>query len=97
MRGALLPSRGAGQALELLVEDVQVLGPADPDAYPIQKKALPAALLREHAHLRVRTGQGAAVARVRDALERDWHDWFEVSAECLRPSARASGHEGALN
>lgn len=79
MRGALLPSRGAGQALELLVEEAKVLGPADPETYPIQKKALPASLLRENAHLRYRTGQGAAVARVRDALERDWHDWFEVS------------------
>ncbi|TXT15950.1 hypothetical protein VHUM_00453 [Vanrija humicola] len=77
LRGTLLPSRGRGQALELQVAEAAVLGPSDPDAYPIQKKALPAPVLREHAHLRFRTTQTAAVMRVRDALARDWHDWFE--------------------
>ncbi|WOO76735.1 putative asparagine--tRNA ligase, mitochondrial [Vanrija pseudolonga] len=77
LSGTLSPSRGRGQALELQVSDARVLGPSDPDAYPIQKKALPAPLLREHAHMRFRTTQTAGVMRVRDALARDWHDWFE--------------------
>ncbi|KAL1413048.1 hypothetical protein Q8F55_000797 [Vanrija albida] len=77
LRGTLAASRGAGQALELQVAEATLLGGSDPDAYPIQKKALPAPWLREHAHLRFRTTQTAAVMRVRDALARDWHDWFE--------------------
>jgi len=46
--------------------------------YPIQKKSLPPAYLRDYAHLRFRTAQTGALMRVRDALMRDWHDWFEV-------------------
>lgn len=79
MRGKLAASRGAGQAVELLVDEVALLGACDPETYPIQKKALPASVLREYAHLRFRTGASAATMRVRDALARDWHDWFEVS------------------
>jgi len=62
-----------------VVAETTVLG-ACGDKYPVQKKAIPAPVLREYAHLRFRTGSTAAVMRVRDALARDWHDWFEVGA-----------------
>lgn len=78
MVGQLVASKGAGQALELVVEDAALLGSCDPEMYPIQKKALPASVLREQAHLRFKTSATAATMRVRDALARDWHDWFEV-------------------
>ncbi|BEI80603.1 hypothetical protein CcaverHIS002_0111320 [Cutaneotrichosporon cavernicola] len=74
--GPLSPSKGSGQAVELLVEEASVLGGVE-EGYPIQKKALPASVLRENAHLRFRTGAMGATMRVRDALARDWHDWFE--------------------
>ncbi|WVR06395.1 asparagine-tRNA ligase [Kwoniella sp. DSM 27419] len=77
LEGELAKSRGSGQDVELLVKDLRVLGGCDPDAYPIQKKSLTPAVLREHAHLRFRTTQTAAIMRIRDALTRDWHDWFE--------------------
>jgi asparaginyl-tRNA synthetase len=44
----------------------------------MQKKSLPLPYLRDHAHVRFRTAHPAAVMRVRDALMREWHDWFEV-------------------
>ncbi|WWC70830.1 asparagine-tRNA ligase [Kwoniella pini CBS 10737] len=75
--GELKKSRGQGQDYELSVEDVKVLGECDSEAYPIQKKSLPSSILRENAHLRFRTSQTAAIMRIRDALMRDWHDWFE--------------------
>ncbi|KIR24966.1 asparagine-tRNA ligase [Cryptococcus deuterogattii LA55] len=77
LRGRLEQSRGRGQDVELVVGDAQVLGTCDAEAYPIQKKSLPASVLRDNAHLRFRTSQTAAVMRIRDALARDWHDWFE--------------------
>lgn len=79
LTGTIKPSRGAGQAVELAVSECEVLGPCDPETYPVQKKALPAAVLREYAHLRFRTGYTTSAMRVRDALARDWHDWLEVS------------------
>lgn len=58
------------------MSDVAVLGGCS-DAYPVQKKSIPASVMREYAHLRFRTSQTSAVMRVRDGLARDWHDWFE--------------------
>ncbi|WWC62652.1 uncharacterized protein I303_105249 [Kwoniella dejecticola CBS 10117] len=75
--GELKKSRGQGQDVELVVEDVKILGGCDPETYPIQKKSLPPSILRENAHLRFRTSQTAAIMRTRDSLMRDWHDWFE--------------------
>ncbi|KAL7420802.1 hypothetical protein Q5752_004755 [Cryptotrichosporon argae] len=97
LRGALEPSRGRGQAVELRVDEIDVLGTCDPDAYPIQKKALPPAVLREHAHLRFRTTQTAALMRVRDASMRDWHDWFEAHGftHIHTPILTSSDCEGA--
>ena len=71
-------SRGSGQAVELVVDQTDILGTCDPETYPVQKKHLPAPVLRDLAHLRFRTTQTAAVMRVRDGLLRDWHEWFEV-------------------
>ncbi|KLT46093.1 asparaginyl-tRNA synthetase [Cutaneotrichosporon oleaginosum] len=96
LSGALSPSKGAGQAVELLVDAGTVLGPVS-DGYPIQKKALPASVLRENAHLRFRTGAMGATVRVRDALARDWHDWFEAHefVHVHTPILTANDCEGA--
>jgi len=58
--------------------------------YPIQKKHLPEHVLREQAHLRFKTTLTAATMRVRDALMRDWHDWFEVRPAGRRVLVRAA-------
>ncbi|WVF68954.1 hypothetical protein IAT40_003728 [Kwoniella sp. CBS 6097] len=97
LKGRLTKSKGQGQDVELLVEDVRTLGECDPEAYPIQKKSLPASVLRDNAHLRFRTSQTAATMRVRDALMRDWHDWFEENGftHIHTPILTGSDCEGA--
>ncbi|KAJ9107327.1 hypothetical protein QFC21_000777 [Naganishia friedmannii] len=76
INGRIQKSRGAGQACELLVDDLAVLGACD-SSYPIQKKHLPPDVLRDHAHLRFRTSQIASTVRLRDTMMREWHDYFE--------------------
>ncbi|WWC88620.1 asparagine-tRNA ligase [Kwoniella dendrophila CBS 6074] len=95
--GELKKSRGQGQDVELSVRDIEVLGECDAEAYPIQKKSLPPSVLRENAHLRFRTSQTAAVMRVRDAVMRDWHDWFEENdfTHIHTPILTGSDCEGA--
>ncbi|PPQ74074.1 hypothetical protein CVT24_012944 [Panaeolus cyanescens] len=80
--GQLVPSKGSGQAVELLVDEsqngqIQVLGECDPLTYPIQKKALTPEYLRDHVHLRARTANVAAMLRTRDALRRRIDNVFE--------------------
>jgi asparaginyl-tRNA synthetase len=76
--GELAPSAGAGQALELVVDQVEVYGEADPAAYPLQKKHHSLEFLRESvAHLRPRTRTFGAVLRVRNALAQAIHGFFQ--------------------
>src|SRR6266849_1702705 len=66
--GELIPSPGAGQAVELKAHDLHVFGPADPATYPLQKKGHTMEFLRAIAHLRVRSNTFGAVYRVRNTL-----------------------------
>lgn len=66
--GKLVPSQGSGQKVEILAENVEVLGEADPAIYPIQPKKHSLEFLREKAHLRTRTRTFSAVFRVRHTL-----------------------------
>ncbi|EIW73510.1 hypothetical protein TREMEDRAFT_24575 [Tremella mesenterica DSM 1558] len=97
LSGRLSPSRGPGQTVELLVEETTILGSCDPETYPIQKKHIPAPVLRDLAHLRFRTSQMASVMRVRDAMMRDWHEWFEKNdfVHVHTPILTSSDCEGA--
>lgn len=74
--GALVPSPGAGQALELRACNLTVLGEAPAETYPLQKKSHSFEFLRAHAHLRARTSTFAACARVRSALAGAVHRFF---------------------
>ena len=75
--GELIPSPGAGQAVELKAHDLHVFGPADPATYPLQKKGHTMEFLREIAHLRVRSNTFGAVLRVRNALSFAIHKFFQ--------------------
>ncbi len=75
--GTLAESPGKGQALELRAEEIQVFGWADPEVYPLQKKRHSFEFLRTIAHLRPRTNTFGAVARVRNAISRAIHDFFQ--------------------
>ena len=75
--GELLPSPAKGQDVELRADRVEVLGWADPETYPLQKKRHSFEFLRSIAHLRPRTNSLGAVARVRSRLSHAIHTFFQ--------------------
>ncbi|GAB2852650.1 asparagine--tRNA ligase [Hymenobacter ruber] len=76
IRGKLVASQGKGQAVEIQATEVTVLGAADAEAYPLQKKATSLEHLRDIAHLRPRTNTFGAVLRIRHALAFAVHQYF---------------------
>ena len=75
--GELVQSQGKGQKYEVQASKLEVLGLADPDTYPLQKKRHTLEFLREIAHLRPRTNTFGAVARVRSATAYAIHSFFQ--------------------
>jgi len=75
-KGILEASQGSGQATELKVMELEILGDADPETFPIQMKRHTMEFLREKAHLRFRTSTFGAVFRVRHALNFAVHKFF---------------------
>ena len=77
VKGSLVSSPAKGQRVELKAEEIDVLGWADPERYPLQKKRHSFEFLRTIAHLRPRTNTFGAVARVRNALSFAVHTFFQ--------------------
>lgn len=78
VKGTLVESQGAGQKYEIQVTEVEILGECEADAYPIQLKNRPSLeLLRENAHLRIRTNTFGAIMRVRSVLSFAVHQYFQ--------------------
>jgi asparaginyl-tRNA synthetase len=75
--GVLVESPAKGQAVELKVSHIHVYGSADPATYPLQKKGHTLEFLREISHLRVRSNTFGAAFRVRNALTRAIHNFFQ--------------------
>lgn len=75
--GELIASLGKGQAVEVKVRELEILGDCDPEKYPLQLKNRPSLeYLREIAHLRSRTNTFSAVMRVRHAMAFAVHKFF---------------------
>jgi asparaginyl-tRNA synthetase len=75
--GDLIASLGKGQAVEVKVKDLVILGDCDAEAYPLQLKNRPSLeYLREIAHLRSRTNTFGAVMRIRHAMAFAVHKFF---------------------
>ena len=74
--GTLVESQGSGQKVEITAQEIEVLGEADADIYPLQPKKHSLEFLREKAHLRFRTNTFSAVFRVRHALSFAIHKFF---------------------
>lgn len=74
--GELVESQGKGQAVEIIVKSLDILGDADPEKYPLQPKKHSLEFLREIAHLRVRTNTFGAIYRVRHAMIFAVHNFF---------------------
>ncbi|MGI9472062.1 MAG: asparagine--tRNA ligase [Rubripirellula sp.] len=97
VRGDLQESPAKGQATELHVSEVRVLGWADSETYPLQKKRHSFEKLREWAHLRPRTNTFGAVTRVRNQIGQSIHRFFHESGFFYTntPIVTASDCEGA--
>ncbi|MFH2096309.1 MAG: asparagine--tRNA ligase [Bacteroidota bacterium] len=74
--GKLTESPGEGQNVEVAANEIELLGPADPDEYPLQPKRHSLEFLREIAHLRFRTNTFGAITRVRHAMIFAIHKFF---------------------
>ncbi len=75
--GELRESPGAKQRIELHASCMELLGIADADSYPLQKKRHSFEFLREIAHLRPRTNTFGAIARVRNTVCQSIHQFFQ--------------------
>src|SRR6188768_2106647 len=75
--GELVASMGKGQAVEVKVKDLEILGDCDAEKYPLQLKNRPSLeYLREVAHLRSRTNTFGAVMRLRHSMAYAIHKFF---------------------
>ncbi|MCR9171836.1 MAG: asparagine--tRNA ligase [bacterium] len=77
--GTLVESQGSGQAVEIQVKSIDVLGEADPEELRktvMQPKQHSLEFLREQAHLRFRTNTFGAVFRIRHAVAFAIHKFF---------------------
>ena len=74
--GRLVASQGGAQALELALDELEVVGQC-PGDYPLQKKRHTLEFLREIAYLRPRTNLIGAVMRVRSTLAYAIHSFFQ--------------------
>jgi asparaginyl-tRNA synthetase len=97
IEGVLTESPAAGQSVELKAEAIEVFGSADATTYPLQKKGHTMEFLRDIAHLRTRSNTFGAVFRVRNALARAVHNFFQERGFLYvhTPIITASDCEGA--
>lgn len=95
--GELQESPASGQATELHASEVRVIGWADAEEYPLQKKRHTLEKLREWSHLRPRTNTIGAVMRVRNRISQSIHRFFDENGFFYThtPIITASDCEGA--
>lgn len=95
--GDLVASPAKGQAVEVRAHRVEVLGWAEAESYPLQKKRHSFEFLRSMAHLRPRTNALGAVARVRSGLSFAIHRFFHEQGfvQVHTPVITTSDCEGA--
>lgn len=74
--GQLIQSTGSGQNVEVFAKEIEILGLADPEKYPMQAKKHSLEFLREKAHLRLRTKTFGAIMRIRHQLAFAVHQYF---------------------
>lgn len=97
VKGSLVASQGSGQAVEVQVKSIVILGDSDPETYPIQPKKHSFEFLRENAHLRTRTNTFSAVMRLRSSLAFAIHEYFNKNGYYYMhtPIITGSDAEGA--
>ena len=75
--GKIIPSPASGQAVEVTLMNLTVLGECNPEEYPLQKNKMSMEYLRENATLRARTNTFGAVFRVRNQMAFAVHSFFQ--------------------
>jgi asparaginyl-tRNA synthetase len=95
--GTLTASPGSGQSVEILANEITLLGAADPETYPLQKKGHSMEFLREIGHLRPRTNTFGCVFRIRHSMAFAIHKFFNDKGFFYlhTPIITASDAEGA--
>jgi asparaginyl-tRNA synthetase len=76
VKGILVESPASGQPVEIQAKEIIILGTADAETYPLQKKGHTLEFLREIAHLRPRTNTFGAILRIRHAMAFAIHKYF---------------------
>ena len=76
VEGEIVKSQGRGQSVELIANNINILGESDPEKFPIQPKKHSFEFLRENAHLRVRTKTLSSVFRIRSEVSFAIHNFF---------------------
>src|SRR5262245_32652801 len=97
VEGEVRQSPAKGQATEVHAKSVTVLGWADAEKYPLQKKGASFEFLRTIGHLRPRTNTFGAIARLRNCVCKSIHDFFQEQGFLYvhPPIITASDCEGA--
>ena len=97
VKGLVKASPGKGQATEIQAAEVTVIGTADVETYPLQKKGHTFEFLRTIAHLRPRTNTFGAIARARNCVCNSIHQYFQELGFLYvhTPIITASDCEGA--
>lgn len=76
VKGILVESPGQDQATEIQARSIELIGTAEPETYPLQKKGHSLEFLREIAHLRPRTNTFGAILRIRHTIAYAIHKYF---------------------
>ncbi|GAU07716.1 asparagine--tRNA ligase [Desulfoplanes formicivorans] len=76
VEGSLVESPGKGQKWEVRAQSIELIGFADPETFPLQKKRHSDEFLRTIAHLRPRTNKYGAITRIRSELSYAIHTYF---------------------
>ena len=97
VKGKLVASPGGKQAAELAVDELEVIGAADSETYPLQKKRHTLEYPRNIAHLRPGQTPSAPWGLVRNQLAYATHKFFQEHGFLYAntPIVTASDCEGA--
>ncbi len=98
--GPIVTSQGGRQAVEVKVQEIEILGAANPEEVKLtilSPKRHSLETLREQAHLRVRTNTFGAIMRIRSKLAFAVHEYFQNNGfnYMHTPIITASDAEGA--
>ncbi|MCX8472777.1 MAG: asparagine--tRNA ligase [Sediminibacterium sp.] len=76
VKGVLTPSPAQGQTVELVADQITILGDSNPEIFPLQPKKHSLEFLREIGHLRFRTSTFSAIFRIKHNLAQAVHQFF---------------------